>query len=54
MLFDILSTKEIGKGTGLELFISYGIVKEHGGEIRVDSEVSKGTTFTIALSVMKE
>ncbi|MEK6546277.1 MAG: ATP-binding protein, partial [Nitrospinota bacterium] len=52
-IFDpFFTTKEIGKGTGLGLSISYGIIKEHGGEIRVDSEVSKGTTFTVLLPVM--
>jgi two-component system NtrC family sensor kinase len=54
-IFDpFFTTKDIGKGTGLGLSISYGIVKEHGGEIMVDSEVSKGTTFTVMLPVMAE
>ena len=54
-IFDpFFTTKEIGKGTGLGLSISYGIIKEHGGEIKVDSEVSKGTTFTVLLPVMAE
>jgi len=47
------STKEIGKGTGLGLSVSYGIIKSHGGEIRVDSTVGVGTTFTIILPVQK-
>ncbi len=43
------TTKPVGSGTGLGLSISYGIVKKHGGEIRVDSEVGVGTGFEIRL-----
>ena len=45
------TTKEVGKGTGLGLSVSYGIIKSHGGEIRVDSTVGEGTTFTVILPV---
>lgn len=47
------TTKEIGKGTGLGLSVSYGIVKEHGGEIKVKSRVGEGTTFTIIIPLEK-
>ncbi len=45
------TTKEVGKGTGLGLSISYEIIRKHGGEITVESEVGKGTTFVVRLPV---
>ncbi len=44
------STKEM-KGTGLGLWVSYGIVQSHGGSIHVRSRAGRGTTFTISLPI---
>ena len=48
------TTKEKGKGTGLGLSITYGIIKNLGGDIHVESEVNKGTTFTLEVPVNSE
>jgi two-component system NtrC family sensor kinase len=52
-IFDpFFSTKEPGEGTGLGLSLSYGIIKEHQGEILVDSELGKGSAFIIVLPII--
>lgn len=54
-IFDpFFTTKATGEGTGLGLSVSMGIVERHGGQILVDSEVGKGTVFTVCLPVARE
>ncbi|MEA3546475.1 MAG: ATP-binding protein [Thermodesulfobacteriota bacterium] len=53
-IFDpFFTTKEAGKGTGLGLSITYGLIKKLDGNISVQSEVGKGTTFTVSLPINK-
>jgi two-component system NtrC family sensor kinase len=49
-IFDpFFTTKPDGKGVGLGLAVSFGIIEAHGGDIEVKSAVGEGTTFTVSL-----
>ena len=51
-IFDpFFTTKKVGKGTGLGLNVAYNIIKKHKGTIDVESELGKGTAFTIRIPV---
>ena len=54
-IFDpFFTTRDVGEGTGLGLSICYGIVRDHGGHIRVESKVQVGTTFSVLLPALVE
>lgn len=51
-IFDpFFTTKDVGKGTGLGLYIVWGVLQQHKGEVAINSEVNKGTEFVISLPV---
>jgi signal transduction histidine kinase len=51
-IFDpFFTTRAVGKGSGLGLSISYGIIEKHHGRIEVESELGRGTRFRIGLPV---
>lgn len=54
-IFDpFFTTKEPGKGTGLGLSVSYNIIRDHGGDITVESKINSGTKFTINIPLYGE
>ena len=54
-IFDpFFTTRDVGEGTGLGLSICYGIVRDHGGQILVESRVNVGTTFSVLLPASEE
>jgi len=53
-IFDpFFTSKKAGRGTGLGLSVSLGIIEQHGGDITLTSEVGVGTTFTVSLPVVE-
>jgi two-component system NtrC family sensor kinase len=53
-IFDpFYTTKEVGRGTGLGLSVTYGIIEKHGGHIEAHSQKDQGTTFTITMPIVQ-
>jgi CheY-like chemotaxis protein len=53
-VFDPFFTTKRAEGSGLGTSIAYGVITGHGGKIEVESEVGKGTTFTMSIPIARE
>ncbi|MQY66217.1 MAG: two-component sensor histidine kinase, partial [Clostridia bacterium] len=53
-LFDLFFTTKGSQGTGMGLSLAYRIIKDHNGDIDIESEVGKGTRFTVSLPIWEE
>jgi PAS domain S-box-containing protein len=53
-IFDPFFTTKRGEGSGLGMSVAYGVITGHGGKIEVESEVGKGTTFTMSIPITRE
>jgi len=51
MFIPFFTTKDVGQGTGIGLSVVHGIVISHGGSIKAESDIEKGTRFEIQLPI---